>query len=436
MSRLSAHRRSSCLARYGVQLVAFALGMMLLSLPVSAKVKLVLATGLEGSTSLPTYMARIDEFMRQNPDIEVEVMPFAGWATEKEKVLTMLATGMQLDVVHSNVNDAPEFLNKGIFLDVTKYAQEIKTSDYFLSDIYTVNGRIMGGFESHVQVHPVFHNVDLFAEAGLQTPNELFAVGKWNWDTFMAASKKLTRITGDGKVERFAARIPLQWVPSGWGSFRIAAGARLFSADGTRVTMDTPEMRTALQYFNELLVNRVMPRPGETLGTGDPLTNGKVAMDFIGSYRMEFYTKTGQNLNWDIAPTPIGPKGNATYRTPGADGLVVSSTKHPEEAWRLAKFFLGEYVQNDKASTRLEVPVLKKALASRSYLQAPPKNMKVIGDLLNRSISQPVFLGVSEATAEVNKALTPAFKGEVSLETAITEAQRLAQTALDTVRRK
>ncbi|HEX6971565.1 MAG TPA: sugar ABC transporter substrate-binding protein [Limnochordia bacterium] len=407
--------------------LATALAVLLASSAAVAKVTLTWSTWL-GGDQLNVLSARIAEFERQNPDIDVEILSFAG-SDYKAKLLSMFATGTAPDVAHTVVYDAPHFIREGMLLDVSRFAREIPRSEYYISDVYVREGRVYGGFESHVQVYPIYYNPDLFAAAGLLTPNEYAQRGQWTWETFREAARKLTQRGSDGRIVRYGIQIHPLW-EVGWGVFGLSNGAEIVNRARTRVTVDDPAMVEALDFLVDLYqADHVAPRPGEPLPSGDPLLNGTAAMVLQGSWQMNYYKQFGSGVAWDIAPSPRG-RSDTVYRAPGADGVVLASTQHPEEAWRLVRFFLDEFVQFDKAKSKLEVPVMKRALASDVYLAAPPASMRVIGDLLAHSIPQPVFAGAVEVRGVLEQQLLPAFRGERSLETAVAEAARLGQAKL------
>lgn len=407
---------------------AAALALLLVAQPTAAKVTLTWSTWL-GGDQLNVLKRRLAEFERQNPDIAVEVLSFAGYSEYKAKLLSMVATGTAPDVAHTVVYDAPLFMQEGMLLDVTSYARDIRRSDYYISDTYVRGGRVFGGFESHVQVYPIYYNPDKFAAAGLQTPNQYHAAGQWTWQTFRETARKLTLAGGDGQVRQFGVQIHPFW-EVGWGVFGLANGAEMVNAGATRVTMDDPRMVEALEFMTRLYQSdHVAPRPGEPLPAGDTLLNGAAAMLLTGSWNMSHYKQFAGQVAWDLAPTPLGTS-DRVYRGPGADGIVLASTKHPAEAWKLVRFFLGDYVQLDKAQSKLEVPVLKRALVSDVYLSPPPASMRVIGDLLARSVAQPVFPGAVEVRSEIEQQLLRAFSGQVPVATAVAEAQRIGQAKL------
>lgn len=45
----------------------------------------------------------------------------------------------------------------------------------------------------------IAYNADLFKEANLETPSELFAKGKWTWEKFAEVAKVITE-TGEGNI--------------------------------------------------------------------------------------------------------------------------------------------------------------------------------------------------------------------------------------------
>lgn len=387
-----------------------------------------------GGDQLDVLQRRIREFERQNPDIKVEILSFAG-EDYKAKLLAMMATGTAPDVAHIVVYDAEFFIENGMLYDVTRYAQSINLNDYFITDIFVRDGRVYGGYESHVQVYPVYYNVDAFEEAGLVSPNVLAAQNDWTWDTFVQAIQRLTRIDASGNITQYGLYLHQLW-EVGWGIFLLANGASFIDETGTKITIDSPEAMQALEFVRDLYLQHNVASHIIPLPPGDPLLNGSVAMQITGSWNMNHYQQfAGDLLNWDIAVTPRPPWMDADiyYRAPGIDGVVLAGTQHPEEAWRLVEFFLGEYVQMDKARSRLEVPILKEAITSDVYLQGPPDHMRVIGDLLDKSVPPPTTWGSIEVRDTIQEALWPVWAGTISLEEGVRQAKHAAEVRLEEI---
>lgn len=384
-----------------------------------------------GGDQLAVLEARIREFERLNPDIKVEILSFAG-EDYKAKLLAMMATGNPPDVAHTVIYDAEFFIENQMLYDVTRFAESINQDEYFISDTYVRDGRVWGGFESHVQVYPIYYNVDAFEEAGLPSPNDLAVRGDWTWDTFVEAIQRLTRIDSTGNITRYGLYLHQLW-EVGWGIFLLANDASFIDETGTRITIDAPEAMQALEFVRDLYVRHNVASHIIPLPAGDPLLNGSVAMQLTGSWQMNHYIQFATDLlNWDIAVTPRAPwkESSLYFRAPGVDGLVMAGTNHPEEAWRLVEFFLGEYVQMDKARSKLEVPILKSAVASDIYLQGPPQHMNVIGELLSQSVPPPTTWGSFEAREAIQEALFPVWAGVISLEEGVRQAKHAGEIRL------
>ncbi len=387
-----------------------------------------------GGEQLDVIQARIQEFERQNPDIKVEILSFAG-EDYKAKLLAMMATGTAPDVAHTVIYDAEFFIENEMLYDVTRFAQSINTSDYFISDVYVRDGRVYGGYESHVQVYPLYYDVDAFEQSGLASPNVLAAQNDWTWDTFLQSIRRLTRYDASGNVNRFGLYLHQLW-EVGWGIFLVSNDASFIDEAGTTVTIDSPQAMEALEFVRDLYLQHDVASHLIRLPVGDPLVNGSAAMQITGSWNMNHYQQfAGDLVNWDIAVTPRAPGMDAGiyYRAPGTDGVVLAGTQHPEEAWRLVQFFLGEYVQMDKAQSRLEVPILKEAINSDVYMQGPPQHMRVIGDLLNQSVPPPTTWGSTEVRDAIQEALMPVWAGSISLEEGVRQAKHAAEVRLQEI---
>ena len=83
-----------------------------------------------------------------------------------------------------------------------------------------------------------------------------------------------------------------------------------------------------------------------------PLIQGLVSMEINGSWTLFQVEAHAENLNYDVAPIPYGPNGNADRR--GSARTVAGVTwcrrtpRIPDEAWKLVKWLTTE-VEGDGA---------------------------------------------------------------------------------------
>jgi multiple sugar transport system substrate-binding protein len=152
------------------------------------------------------------------------------------------------------------------------------------------------------------------------------------------------------------------------------------------------------------------------------------AMTTIGHWAVPGYVQAG--LNFDVAPMPKGPAGQAT--SVNSAGFVVSKdTKNADAAFAFIKFATGESGQKRLAELGFAIPVLKSVAESDVYLKQPGSlNQKVFLDSTKFGHVKPVFKGYEEWAAVVGDGLRPVFDGEAELGPTLDEVVKSADEVL------
>ena len=120
---------------------------------------------------------------------------------------------------------------------------------------------------------------------------------------------------------------------------------------------------------------------------------GKSAM-FYGGRWYSRYFRTRKDLKLGLAVLPKG-KRNATSLASHAFA-ITSACKHPEEAWKLVKFLMGEEAQQISHFGKVpdSIPTLKKLANSEQFLYDPrfpeEKDNKIYVDSLEYAFSREV----------------------------------------------
>jgi multiple sugar transport system substrate-binding protein len=143
------------------------------------------------------------------------------------------------------------------------------------------------------------------------------------------------------------------------------------------------------------------------------------AMTTIGHWAVPGYVQSG--INFDIAPMPKGPAGQAT--SVNSAGFVISKdSKHADAAFEFIKFALGESGQTKLAQLGFAIPVLKSVAESDAYLKQPGElDQKVFTDSVAFAHMKPVFKGYEEWAGVVGDGLIPVFDGEAELNATLDE---------------
>ena len=135
-----------------------------------------------------------------------------------------------------------------------------------------------------------------------------------------------------------------------------------------------------------------MPTPTTSGEYGaDLFQSGMAAMTTICHWAVPGYV--GAGLNFDVAPMPKGPAGQAT--SVNSAGFVISKdSKNADAAFEFIKFALGETGQSKLAQLGFAIPVLKSVAESDAYLKQPGTlNQQVFLDSIAFAHTKPVFKG-------------------------------------------
>jgi multiple sugar transport system substrate-binding protein len=303
----------------------------------SAKTKLVMLHWEGPDTPL---QQGVELFQQLNPDIEVELMSASAYT---DKIFTMHAGGVDFDLLYVSADVYVDWVNKGLLKDITAFLEkdpQLGKKDFFLpieTDRCAVNGRWYG-IGSSWSLFQVYYNRDAFDASGLE-PMPRTAEKAWSWDQYIKTAQKLTRISGQ-TVERYGAGRPTWWLVV--QSFLLSNGGNILNPEGTQFLLDQPVSIAVHEAINVGI--------NEMGVFGGSFSKGENVMHIAGSWSTGLgYGASQLNFSVDegVLPKFITP---ATYAQ-GHIHSMHSNTKHPEEAWRLLRFFssndyLGMWVKN------------------------------------------------------------------------------------------
>ena len=203
----------------------------------------------------------------------------------------------------------------------------------------------------------IYYNKDLFDEAGLAYPphkvGDKYDGKDWNWDTLTELAKKLTVDTGgnDATSSAFDSSSIDQWGyymqwtdPRGWGTQRKAG--QVVDASGNAQIPDG--WVDAWQwYYDGMWKDHFIPTGTENrsdaLGPDNAFQSGNVAMDFVHLwYTCCAWPADGAppTPHWDIAVPPSND-GTTTAKLHADTFGVMKATKHPDEAFEVLQYLLG-----------------------------------------------------------------------------------------------
>ncbi len=379
------------------------------------------------------YERLIAEFERLNPDIKVERVGGGSGADYVEAVVTRIAGGVAPDTFMIDLQYIQFFAD--LTLDLMPFADKSgwdwENIPAAARDIMILDGKFIGTLDS-ISPNVWFYNADKYNEAGLENPTSQWQRGGWTWADFLDASRKLTRVDGEGNT--------LVWGnAAGTGQalnrlFMWSNGAAEYDDPykPTRSLYDAPEAIEAVRFVQQMQVDGIsLPFPQ---GTNGPFRRGDVAMMARWSSGIPTFGLQA-DFDFGIAPYPKGPSAGGRYASDiGASVFsVAKDSKNAEAAWKWVSFLGGAEAAQVFAEEGPGIPIRRGV-----QIGFLPDNLIDGLDILFQLVSLPndgnqVRL-VSKNAAEINLIvddnMAPIMRGEIPAETGMGEIARLVNAFL------
>lgn len=283
------------------------------------------------------WKSMIEGFEKKYPEIKVQLTMIP--MKYDEKILSLLAADIAPDIFIGNMI---EMKNKNVFLPIDEYINNDK--DFDTTDMMEGLNRL-GSYYGHryqivASIGPIalFYNTKHFKEAGLKTPNEYAAEGKWNFETFVECCKKLVKRDKNGNTLRWAYRTYADYIIY----LYITANGGMLEVDSTSGNYTDPKVVSALQKWADLAnVYKVAPpiiaeeQAGVSAAWKD-FQRGNVSMMHSGPWMI------GRLKNmkdpYDVAPPPMEPGGKSIFMGYGSVTGIWKKSKYPYESYLWLKY--------------------------------------------------------------------------------------------------
>jgi multiple sugar transport system substrate-binding protein len=316
-----------------------------------------------------------DRFSRRNPGVDVIVESIV--ANYGEKLATEIASGTPPDVFLLDAPDIPAFVERGLVLDLSPYAERVgyDPTRVFpeVLTIFTQTGRLHAfpkGFTPMV----IYYNGALFDDLGVPPP----PADAWTWEEFLATARAVTRdLDGDGATDTYAVDFPrrlYEWIPWVW-----SAGGDILDPEGRRTAgyLDSDQTVETFRFLTSLITDWTAA-PVQFLRGGDPMRVGRFyvgnqAMLHSGHWlmpRLLHYNSRG-DIRLGIAPIPHRAGEQPTNVLYASGWAVPTNVRHKRLAVQLAAYLASEEAQRMRAEARLEIPAFQSValeLAERDTL--------------------------------------------------------------------
>ncbi|MEB3044555.1 ABC transporter substrate-binding protein [Rhizobium mulingense] len=242
-----------------------------------------------------------------------------------QKYATAIAGGQAPDALSMDLIYNPAFAAAGQLEDLTDWA---KSLPYFNSlspshvRLGTYQDKIYG-LPLSVETSVFAWNKDLYKKAGLD-PEKAPA----SWDEITANAEKIRALGDDTYGFYFSGGgcggcMIFTFTPLVWG-----AGADILSADSKTATLDTPQMRKAVDIYRNMVKKDLVPA-GAASDNGTnflTFTNGKIGQQSLGAFAIGTLVTQHPEINFGVTLIP-GVDGNPSSFAGGDNFVITKGTK-------------------------------------------------------------------------------------------------------------
>lgn len=335
--------------RFLVLCLAAAMMLSIAALPATAEEQVTITfSNWDGGNTLDAYNAAIAKFESIHPNIKVEMINIP--SEYDTKITAMIAGGTPPDIaILESGTIAFTLAEEGKVYNLYELQEADPTyAEHPILESLAYNWapdkRL--GYALGPQMVCLYYSRPALEAAGI-TPADSYE-NAWTWDEFVANAKLLT-LDGQGRnandpafdrndVVQWGTTAP-SWYATGYSVLMGSMGADYTTEDGSALAIfDEPGMAEAVQMIADLIyVHQVAPSPSESAsmpGIVDAFATGAYAMSIGGHWSN--LSLMAEGIDYDLMPVPKVDK--PFTRLMGGCLSILSSTKHPKEAWEFYKF--------------------------------------------------------------------------------------------------
>lgn len=396
-------------------MAGIALGAMSMAAPAMAQVTLKVWSidGIDRPGIADTFSKEFDD---ANEDIIVEyrAVPFDEIVNE---TLRAFATGNAPDIVSFDNPDFALFSSRGAMLDITERvanSEIVSAAEYFDGPLNSVtwDGKLFG-LPKYTDTIGVFYNKDMFAAAGITEPPQ-------TWAQFAEYAEKLTDSANNVYGATFSARAGEE------GTFQFLPIIQMSGGGANKV--NTEGAAAVLDLWKQMIDNSSASRDVLSLGQWDStgtFNSGNAAMAVSGPWEIDRMVEDAK-FDWGVTLLPtITEGGDRSSALGGFNWGIMSTTQHPDEAFRLLEYYVSQENRlfpefgNLPARGDLELPV--------TGVEKKDAALKVFQEQLQ--YAQP--RGPHPEWQKISKAIYDAMQQALTGQMSSTDALNQAQTTID-----
>jgi multiple sugar transport system substrate-binding protein len=282
----------------------------------------------------------VDAFTAEHPNVTVQWQIAPDYWT---KLQVAVAGDSAPDTWRMDGPNLPSWATLGLLEDITRYTSRDRDATASLKAMVPVIAEYTrrGGKQRAMPFGQAISGIIAYNEAivrseGLAPPADRWAGGTWTWPTLQEYAVRLTRRDGSRHGYFLSRGFETGWLPHVY-----ANGGALFTPDGKRPAINSPQAREALEWLVDLSVRQqVSPSKDEVAqeSADSRFLNGRLAMTPQGSWQIKDLNLKATQFAWDLVPFPAAPRTHQSGSTNQMASVAMGrATKQKDTVWAWQK---------------------------------------------------------------------------------------------------
>lgn len=380
------------------------------------------------------FAQQIEYAQTNNPDLNVNIEYTANndyWT----KLPVAIAGGTGPDIYQMTRPSFEMYAASGQAMDLTevienspKLQEYLDNLDPTLRETYQFDGKQMA-IPITVECTAIAYNKDLFDAAGI----DLQEISKdWTWEDLADVAQQMTVKDGSGETTQYGFYVAADRLPT-WEMI-WSRGLEMFDETGETCTLDQPEIAECLKPLTDMYSAGVSPsiEVVTSVSGDDMFISGKIAMIAAGIWKVPSYNNI-TSFNWDVVELPFDSETGGRKSSSNVLGLVINpNAKNVDGAVALLEQLVQPDCQKILADTHTYIPALESV--RDGYFEGDvPDNIIAYKNALSylhpNTLTQ--YIPYAQFTTEYTNALGKAYRGEETMEEALTEACDTINAVMD-----
>lgn len=323
----------------------------------------------------------VKEWNETHPNIHVKLHPIPASQSSEEVLLAAIAGKTTPDICSNmwpgamdDFTSSGGLVNFDRFPDFIDYIQKRVPED-LLKSFKSIDGKY---YQLPWKTNPtmIMYNTKMFREAGITEELRTYS-------EFLDAAKKITRdLDGDGYFDQWMGyrNILMIWWQRlfDYYPFYIAASGGKTLFDSSELIFNNQASVEVFQFFREIYKNGYFPN---STMQGDNFIISKLATTITGPWNIAHVEKyKDDDFEYDIMPLPVPDdfEGQVYTRGDHKNISIFSTTKHPEAAWKFAKYLISPESDLKLLEICAQIPIRNNLLTDSLYQEYFQKNPKMV----------------------------------------------------------